>query len=70
MADKSIPSSRRRNKDGLLHSVSLTSFVSIDNVKAGGRRAEHDICDSAFLAERGIFTRPKSIKHPQTGAAA
>jgi hypothetical protein len=72
MAAKSSLTSPRRTRDRSFSSISLGRFTSVSVTKLDDRLVDH-VCDSAFLAERGLFTRPKSIKYPassRTDAAA
>ena len=65
MAAKSSLTSRKRTRDRSFNSISLGRFTSVSVTKLDDRLVDH-VCDSAFLAERGLFTRPKSIKHTST----
>jgi|GEM_PF-2462576 len=65
MASKPRLYSNRLNKDGSSDSICLTCFATVGGCEHDRQRAQHDkayICDSAFLAERGIFTGSKSPK--------
>jgi len=45
----------------------MTCFATVGDCDPEGRPADHTkahICDSAFLAERGLFTRIESKRHP------
>lgn len=58
---------RKRNKDGSYDSICLTCFATVGHSKfeCGPLEDTHThICDSAFLAERGIFTRVDFSKPP------
>lgn len=58
---------RRRNKDGSYDSVCFTCFATVGDCQPDGRPGQldkHHVCDSAFLAERGLFTRMEFRKHP------
>jgi hypothetical protein len=58
---------RKRNKDGSYDSICLTCFATVGHSKfeCGPLEDTHThICDSAFLAERGIFTRIEPGKLP------
>jgi hypothetical protein len=59
---------RRRNKDGSHDSICLTGFATVGGYGPDGHLPQLDkihICDSAFLAERGLFTRTESNQHPR-----
>ena len=67
MAVKSKLFPRKRNKDGSYDSICLTCFATVGGCGPDGEPPQHDqhhICDSAFLAERCLFTRSESRKHP------
>lgn len=84
MASKPRIYPHRLHKDDSSDSFCLTCFATVGGCKHDGQRAQFDkahICDSAFLAERGIFTGSKSQKrsapirpgargYMQTGEAA
>jgi hypothetical protein len=56
---------RKRSKDGSYDAISRASFVAVGHSmsKCGPLEdTQIHICDSAFLAERGIFTRIESGK--------
>jgi hypothetical protein len=58
---------RKRNNDGSYDSICLTCFATVGGCGPDGRLPEHDkahVCDSAFFAERGLFTRTESDQHP------
>ena len=58
---------RKRNKDGSYTALCLTCFATVGDCDPEGRPEEHaksHVCDSAFLAERGLFTRTESKRHP------
>ena len=59
MAVKSELYPRKRSKVGSFDSICLTCFATY-GCCPGGKSPEHvknHVCDSAFLAERGILTR-------------
>jgi hypothetical protein len=58
---------RKRNKDGSYNSIDLTSFAAVTQ-STMHRVVVDQICDSAFLAERGILTCMESPKHAKTTA--
>ena len=63
MASKPKLYPHRRNKDGSYDSICLTCFATVGGRKPDGQLAESNkahVCDSAFLAERGIFTQSES----------
>jgi nicotinamide mononucleotide (NMN) deamidase PncC len=67
MSAKSKLLPRKRNKDGSYDSVCLTCFAIVGGCGPDGQLPEHDkghVCDSAFFAERGLFTRTESNQHP------
>ena len=67
MAVKSKLLPRKRNKDGSYDSICLTCFATVGGCGPDGQLPDHHkahVCDSAFLAERGLFTRTKSKQHP------
>jgi hypothetical protein len=84
MANKPKLYPHRRDTDGSYDSVRLTCFATVGDFKSKGKPADHreqHVCDSAFLAERGIFTlskytkqsariRPSAKVYNQTGEAA
>ncbi len=73
MASKPRLSPHRLNKDGSYDSICLTCFATVGSSKPDGQRSQHDkvhVCDSAFLAERGIFTGSKSPKSASTSLGA
>lgn len=58
---------RKRNKDGSYDSICLNCFATVGHSisECGPLEGSHThICDSAFLAERGIFTRVDFSKPP------
>ena len=58
---------RKRNKDGSYAALCMTCFATVGDCDPEGRPAEYTkahVCDSAFLAERGLFTRIESKRHP------
>jgi len=60
MASKTKLYPHRHNQDGSYDSICPACFATIGGCNAGGQLAESDrahVCDSAFLAERGIFTQ-------------
>jgi hypothetical protein len=67
MAAKPALSPRKRNKDGSRDPVCLTCFTTFGGCMPEGQFPDHDkhtVCDSAFLAERGLLTRAESRRHP------
>jgi hypothetical protein len=48
---------RKRNKDGSYDTISPTGFAAVEDTRI-------HICDSAFLAERGILTQTEPGKVP------
>jgi hypothetical protein len=54
--------SRKRNEDGSSDPIGPTAFAAVTD-SSFYRGIVDQICDSAFLAERGIFTRMESPKH-------
>ena len=57
----------KRNKGGSYAAIGLTSFAAVGHSTAQCEQLENTqihICDSAFLAERGIFTRVEPGKFP------
>jgi hypothetical protein len=55
---------RKRNKDRPSGSIDLTSFATVASSSFYcGVVDQALICDSAFLAERGIFTRMEPVRH-------
>ena len=64
MAHKSTLRTRRQNIDGSYDSICMKCFATISGtqskIEAEDERNTH-VCDSAFLAERGYFTRPESL---------
>jgi hypothetical protein len=66
MAAKSKLYTRKRNKDGSYDSICMTCFATVGGSAADGQ-LQHEkfhVCDSAFLAERGLLTQMKSRKRP------
>jgi len=60
MANKPRLHTDRRNNDGSYDSTGLNCFATVGGFSPEGGVAEPSrahICDSAFLAERGILTR-------------
>jgi len=58
---------RKRNKDGSYSTMSLTGFATVGHSTSECGPLEDTkihICDSAFLAERGILTQMDSGKLP------
>ncbi|HEY4382531.1 MAG TPA: hypothetical protein VGN01_19440 [Acidobacteriaceae bacterium] len=76
MAVKSKLPPRRQTKVGSRDPICLTCFEVVGGCGPDDRLPEHDkihVCDSAFLAERGIFTRTETLKRTLShlpGAAA
>ncbi len=67
MAVKSRLLPRRRNKDESYDSTGITCFATVGGFDPDGQLLEHNkvhVCDSAFLAERGLFTQTESRQHP------
>jgi hypothetical protein len=67
MADTATLYPHRQNKDGSHNSMSLACFATVARSEAQAELAENHkahVCDSAFLAERGCFSRAESIRHP------
>ena len=65
---------RRPAKVGLSDPICLTCYATVSDCDPDGRPAEqtkHHICNSAFLAERGLLTRAerKHVATPLPGAA-
>jgi hypothetical protein len=59
--------SSKRNKASSYDAISLTRFVAVGHpISECGpfEETQIHICDSAFLAERGIFTRVEPGKFP------
>jgi hypothetical protein len=57
----------RRNRDGSFDSICLTCFMTVATAKTEIELAESDakhICESALLAERGMFQTP----HPMAAS--
>ncbi len=51
----------RRNRDGSFDSICLTCFMTVATAKTESELADADakhICESALLAERGMFRAP------------
>ena len=84
MASKPRLYPNRTNQDVSHDSICLTCFATIGGVKSNGQFAQHDkthVCDSAFLADRGILTgskitsqsarvRPRAQAYSHSGEAA
>jgi hypothetical protein len=67
MAAKSKLLPRKRNQDGSYDSICLTCFATVGGCGPDGQLPGHEkahVCDSAFLAERGIFTSTQSNQNP------
>lgn len=63
MASKTTLYPHRRNKDGSYDSICPTCFATVGRSKAKADLAEDDrahVCDSEFLAERGVFARAET----------
>jgi hypothetical protein len=56
-----------QNKDRSYTSMSLVSFTTVARSEAQVELAENrkaNVCDSAFLAERGCLSRAESMRRP------
>jgi hypothetical protein len=54
----------RRNADGTFDSICMNCFLTVSHSKSEAELAESDknhICDSSFLAERGMFNDSRLI---------
>ena len=61
MTDTQTPSyPHRKNRDGSFDSICLRCFATIARAKEVAElknREKQHVCDEAFLAERGLFSR-------------
>ena len=67
MMDKSTRFRNRRNEDGAYDSICRTCLAAIACSMARAEFAENpkaNVCNSAFLAERGCLSRAESMRHP------
>jgi hypothetical protein len=65
MAAKSISHAKGRKKRGLSETICLTCVATVGGCipeELGGQFEQSKVCDSAFLAERGLFARAESRK--------
>ena len=84
MASKPRIYPNRLSQDVAHDPIDLTCFATVGSGKSDGRQAQRatfHVCDSAFLAERGILTgstvttqsvpaRPRAQGYSQSGEAA
>jgi hypothetical protein len=64
MVDNPTLYPHRRNEDGSYDSTFLGGFATVANSRSEPGYAPFHPCDSAFLAERGCFSRAESMRHP------
>jgi hypothetical protein len=73
MCDEREMEPDRRNRDGSYNAICPTCYTTVARSKPEAKLAEYDkahVCDSAFLAERGQFTRAESKGLPAPSLAA
>jgi hypothetical protein len=54
----------RRNADGTFESICINCFLTVGHARSEAELAESEenhICDSSFLAERGMFSDPRIV---------
>ena len=71
MASKPRLYPNRLDQNVSYDSIGLTCFATVGGSKSNGQLAQHEkthVCDSAFLAERGILTAAEGKRHFPTHA--
>jgi hypothetical protein len=66
MASKPKPQLPKRTKVLLYESARMTTLTAVDSLKSGsGRILKNtiDLFETAFLAERGLFSQAESTRH-------
>jgi len=71
MAKKITQFPHRKGSDGLYDSICPTCFATVARSKSEAEMRELEaahVCNSAYLAERGLYARPSPARAAEPGA--